>query len=140
MMDLIDLYRLAQDRNIAVDCFELNKREALSIVDDDGNCAIAINPFKLISEQDEKMKLAHELGHCMTGSFYNRYSQCDVRGRHEYRADKWAAHKLIDPDELRQAVEEGYTEAWELAERLSVTEEFVRCALYIYQCEGLLPP
>lgn len=140
MMDLIDLYRLAQDENIAVDCFELNKREALSIIDDDGNYTIAIDPFKLISEQDEKLKLAHELGHCMTGSFYNRWSTCDVREKHEYRADKWKAHKLIDPDELRQAVEEGYTEAWELAERLSVTEEFVRRALYIYQCEGLLPP
>lgn len=105
-----------------------------------GKCYIAIDPFSIKSMADGLVKVGHELGHCMTGSFYNRYSQCDVRGRHEYRADKWAAHKLIDPDELRQVVEEGYTEAWELAERLSVTEEFVRRALYIYQCEGLLPP
>ena len=138
MMNLIDLYRLAQDENIAVDCFELNKREALSIVDDNGNCAIAIDPFKLISQQDEKLKLAHELGHCMTGSFYNVYSPCDVRDRHEYRADKWASHKLIDPDKLHQAVEEGYTEPWELAEQFGVTEDFLRRAVYIYQCEGLI--
>ena len=138
MMNLIDLYRLAQDENIAVDCFELNKREALSIVDDNGNCAIAIDPFKLISQQDEKLKLAHELGHCMTGSFYNVYSPCDVRDRHEYRADKWASHKLIDPDKLHQAVEEGYTEPWELAEQFGVTEDFIRRAVYIYQCEGLI--
>lgn len=138
MMNLIDLYRLAQDENIAVDCFELNKREALSIVDDNGNCAIAIDPFKLISQQDEKLKLAHELGHCMTGSFYNVYSPCDVRDRHEYRADKWASHKLIDPDKLHQAVKEGYTEPWELAEQFGVTEDFLRRAVYIYQCEGLI--
>lgn len=31
MMDLMGLYRLAEDNDIAVDCFELKKREALSV-------------------------------------------------------------------------------------------------------------
>lgn len=84
--------------------------------------------------------LAHELGHCETGSFYCVYAAADVRGRHEYKADKWAAHKLIDPNKLRQAAADGYIEAWQLAEQLGVTEDFLRRTVYIYQCEGLLPP
>ena len=32
--------------------------------------------------------LAHELGHCEYGGFYNRYSQFDIRAKAERRADK----------------------------------------------------
>lgn len=48
MMDLMGLYRLAEDNDIAVDCFELKKREALSVMDNDGACYIAIDPFNLL--------------------------------------------------------------------------------------------
>lgn len=137
MIGLMDLYRMADSGNIDVDCFELKKREALSIIDD-GKCAIAIDPFKLTSEKNEKLKLAHELGHCMTNSFYCAYAEADVRGRHEYRADKWAVHYLIPPDKLQEALNDGYTDTWELAEQFDVTEEFVQRAVYIYQCEGLI--
>lgn len=81
---------------------------------------------------------AHELGHCITGSFYCVYAAADIRARHEYRADKWAAHYLLPPDKLQEAVDDGCTEPWQLAERFGVTEEFVRRAVYIYQCEGLI--
>ena len=46
MMDLMGLYRIADENNIAVDCFELKKREALSVMDNDGTCYIAIDPLK----------------------------------------------------------------------------------------------
>lgn len=95
MMDLMGLYRLAEDNDIAVDCFELKKREALSVMDSDGTCYIAIDPFKLASELDEKMKLGHELGHSVTGIFYNEYATCDVRRKHENRADKWAINEFV---------------------------------------------
>ena len=51
MMDLMGLYRLAEDNDIAVDCFELKKREALSVMDNDGACYIAIDPFKLLMQK-----------------------------------------------------------------------------------------
>lgn len=103
-----------------------------------GNYYIAIDLFAVRSMADGAVKTAHELGHCETGSFYNKYSPADVRSRHEYRADKWAAHALIKPDELKAAMENGCTEWWQLAEHFGVTEEFLRRAVYIYQREGLL--
>ena len=139
MKTVDNLLKLAEDNGITVDFRHVSKNTSLSVRLQD-KCFIAMDISLLFDRVKGRENLAHELGHCETGSFYCVYAAADVRGRHEYRADKWAAHKLIDTDELRQAVEEGYTEAWELAERLSVTEEFVRRALYIYQCEGLLPP
>lgn len=133
MTGLMDLYRIAEERGIEVDCFDLQKREALSMMDTDGDCFIAINPLKLLSAQDEREKLAHELGHCCTGSFYNQHAGCDIRQKHENRADKWAISKLIGKDELDALVEAGHTEIWDLAELFGVTEDFMRKAVCWYK-------
>lgn len=105
----------------------LNKRYAIFI---------DINQYQTVAE--EFSALAHEYGHCATGATHAVCSPLDLIEKHEYRADKWAVHHLIPPDKLRQAVEEGYTEPWELAERLDVTEDFLHRAVYIYKCEGLI--
>lgn len=131
-MELMALYRLAEQEEITVDCFELKKREALSMMDTDGSRYIAINPLFLTDSADEKTKLAHELGHCQTGSFYNRWATRDVRKKHENRADKWAIKKLIPKDELDDAVADGCTEIYSLAEHFGVTEDFMRKAVCYY--------
>lgn len=132
MIALSKLYQIAEEENIEVDCFDLEKRDALSMMDDDGNCYIAINPYKLRSTQEEKEKLAHELGHCITGSFYNVHATVEYRQRHENRADKWAVKQLIPADELDAAVANGCSEIWELAEHFGVTEQFMRNAVCYY--------
>lgn len=126
MTNLLGLYRMADDNGVAVDCFGLEKREALSFMDPNGECFIAIDPLKLTSIQDETMKLAHELGHCCTGSFYNRYSPFEIRQKQENKADRWAIEKLVSPDDLDDAVAQGYTDLWSLAEYFDVTEDFMR--------------
>ena len=82
--------------------------------------------------QDEKLKLTHELGHCCTGSFYNEYSACDIRQKCENRADRWAIKQLIAEEELDEAVANGHTEIWDLADYFDVTEEFMRKAVCLY--------
>ena len=131
-MELMALYRLAEQEDIPVDCFELRKREALSLMDGDGSCHIAINPLSLTDSVDEKIKLAHELGHCMTGSFYNLHAALDVRKKHESRADKWAITKLVPRDELDAAVKAGYRDVWSLADYFGVTVDFMRKAICLY--------
>lgn len=132
MKTLQEFYHIANQENIVVDHFALSKREALSIMDLDGECFIAIDPHRLSGETDERNKLAHELGHCVTGSFYNQYSDYDCRQFHENRADKWAIQKLIPVEELDDAVADGYTEIWDLAERFGVTEDFIRKTVCYY--------
>lgn len=132
MKSLREFYHIAQQNNIVVDHFELRKREALSIMDCNGECFVAIDPKRITSEADERNKLAHELGHCLTGSFYNRYSDFDCRKRHENTADKWAIHQLIPAEDLDDAIAHGCTEFWELAEWFGVAEEFIRKAVCLY--------
>lgn len=132
MKTLQEFYRIAKQENIVIDHFALSKREALSIMDIDGECYIAIDPQRLSGETDERNKLAHELGHCITGSFYNQYSDYDCRQRHENRADKWAIKKLIPVEDLDNAVADGCIEIWDLAERFGVTEDFIRKTVCYY--------
>lgn len=133
MIDLLDLYDLAEDHGTQVVWFDLEAAESLSMPLSDGSCAIAMNPWRMPTVADETVKLAHELGHCETGAFYNRYAARDVRQKYENRANKWAIKKLIPEDELIEAISKGYREPWELAEYFGVTEDFIRGALEYYK-------
>ena len=117
MADLLELYDLAEEHGTDICWFDLGAAESLSVLQSDGSCAIAMDPWRMSTLADEKVKLAHELGHCETGSFYNR----------------WAYKKLVPEDELRKAIQQGYQEPWELAEYFNVTEPFLRSALDYYR-------
>ena len=124
--NLLSLYDYAEKRGIDIDWFDLVQAPSLSLPLADGSCAIAINPWKLDTLEQETVAVAHELGHCETGSFYNQYAALDLRQKHEHRADKWAIERLIPADALDQAVADGYTEMWQLAEHFGVTIEFMK--------------
>ena len=126
MVELLELYNYAEQQEIDVDWFSMESGASLSLPLPNGKYAIAIDPYKLGSIADEKEKLGHELGHCGTCSFYNRWATCDIRKKHENRADKWAVQKLISAEDLDAAVAEGCAEMWELAERFDVTHEFMK--------------
>ena len=84
-------------------------------------------------ETEEKEKLSHELGHCATGAFYNRYAACDICERHERRANIWSIKKLIPKDELLKALDDCFcTNRFELAEHFGVSEDFMQMALDYY--------
>jgi len=94
-------------------------------------CYIAI-PVAL-DQKHEKQALAHELGHCEYGGFYNRYSRYDIRAKAERRADKWAFSKLVPYGQIMEAVHQGFTEVWELADHFDVSCEFMSRALEYYK-------
>lgn len=132
MTDLLELYNLAEEHGTQVYWFDLETAESLSMPLPDGTCAIALNPWRMHTVAGEKVKLAHELGHCEAGAFYNRWAALDLRQKHEYRATKWAIKKILPEEDLYRAYREGYREPWEMAEYLDLPEEFVRQALEFY--------
>ena len=132
MNKLNELYTLAQDENINVYCFDLPMTHSMSVCSN-GKSYVALDPFTFNSSAEEIYFLAHELGHCLTGSFYNRFSEIDIRAKHELRADKWAIKKLIPKDELMYAFEHGVIEPWDLAEYFDVTEDFILKAVEYYK-------
>ena len=131
-MEIPVLYALAQQQNIPVYRFPLPKTGSMSLMDEQGRCCIGMDEGVRDGGAQERVHLSHELGHCVTGSFYNRYAAVDCRQRHENQANRWAIQTLIPVDDLDEAVAEGCTEVWELAERFGVTEDFMRKAVCLY--------
>ncbi len=131
MVSMQSLYALARRQNIPVLQYPMPQCKSMSVQLPDGSCAIGMDP-EPIPESSERVHLSHELGHCITGSFYNIYAAADLRSRHENRADKWAIRRLIPVQELDDAIAAGYTELWELAEYFGVTEGFLKKALCLY--------
>ncbi len=125
-----DLYALAEQLGIVVLSFSLPECESISLESGD-NCYIGIDNKQLDSSKEERVHMAHELGHCVTGSFYNEYSPVDNRGKCEAIADRWAVKKLINKDEFQKQIKSGM-EVWELAEYFNVTEDFIRKAYHLY--------
>lgn len=128
-MTLLDLYQRAEQEGVDVDYFPMREVISFSLLEG----LIAMDVDKMKDSQEEKVFLAHELGHIETGSFYNVYSGLDVRGKHERRADKQAIKMLVPKDELDKAVRDGYTELWELADFFGVPCEFMEKAVKFYQ-------
>ena len=131
-MKLQSLYDLAQQENIEVLPFPVPKNGSMSVMTPEGSCYIGMDESVRDGAVRERVHLAHELGHCITGSFYNIHAAIDHRRRHENRADKWAVRRLIPVEQLDDAVAEGCTELWELAEHFGVTESFIKKAVCLY--------
>lgn len=132
-MDNSDLYRMAEEDNISVFSFRLPKTQSMSAVLPDGYMAIGIDLEAMTSTADERVHLGHEIGHCKTGSFYNRYSRFDVREKHERKANVYAVRCLMPLDEIICAYRHGCREIWDMAEYFNVTEDFAKYALMYYK-------
>lgn len=131
-MEIQALYDLAKQNNVRVRSFSLPEFGSLSVQADTGDCYIGIDEAVQDGNIQERVHMGHELGHCLTGSFYSIHTAVDSRQRHEYRADKWAVKKLVPEDDFDDAVADGCTEIWDLAERFGVTEQFMRKAVCYY--------
>lgn len=136
-MTLDGLYELAENENIDIDTMRLPNIKTIS-AHCENNYYIGIDLKELHTTADERVCLAHELGHCMTGCFYNIDSPLRYKGWHEHRANKWAVHRLVPLQELKKELSGAWNAPHEIAEHFSVTADFIHLAIYIYYCEGKL--
>ncbi len=132
MNKLRSLYRLAEQQNIPILSYPLPQTCSLALELENGQCYIGMDYTQLQDSKEHLVHLGHELGHCISGAFYNRYAKMDLRQRQEIKADKWAIQCLIPMEALDDAIAAGYTEFWELADHFGVTEEFIRKAVCLY--------
>lgn len=128
MLTLQQLYERAEAQGIEIDDFSMVELRAVSFPEG----WIAIDKRKFTSAREFKCVLAHEIGHCETGSFYNVYSSFDLKSKCEFKANKRAVQILMPLHEVRQAIADGYSAPWALAEYFDVTEDFAVMALKIY--------
>lgn len=133
------LYDLADASGIPVRGFSLPECRALSLIDDSGKCCIGIDNSRCYSSAEEKTMLAHELGHCRTGSFYDSRTPPELRRRMERRADEWAILHVLPLDDVLAACRAGLSGSYELAEFFGVEEPLMKRAIDYYimrNCNG----
>lgn len=133
-----ELYNIASLNGTQIICCDLPQSRSVSSMTHSGACYIGMDPFQIETEAQERVHLAHELGHCETGAFYGAYSPLEIRQKHESRADRWAVSRLVPADELERVINSGTVEVWELAEYFNVTEEFMHKALKIHALKNSL--
>ncbi|MCQ2399285.1 MAG: ImmA/IrrE family metallo-endopeptidase, partial [Clostridia bacterium] len=78
------------------------------------------------------VKIAHEIGHCVTDSFYTQTDDKRKRYRCEKKADEWAITKIVPEETFVRALKEGCREPWEFAEEFGVTEDFAQKVMNYY--------
>lgn len=134
-MDILNkLYNIAEQNDITVENLRMTEAEAFCLP-----CGeICIDYAKITESSSETVKLAHELGHVFTGSFYTAGSSPAARAAAEGRADVWAIKTLVPKDRLLRLSARGYLTCWEVAAHFNITEEFAEKALRYYNC--ILPP
>ena len=78
-------------------------------------------------------------GSCRTGqSTEQRNSPFQLVEQAEYRANADAFRCSLPPDEIRAAMQAGYTEPWQLAEYFDLEESYIKKALHYWtQCRGI---
>ena len=127
---VIDFFSLAEDAGVPVVRLPLPETGSLSIQAGKTG-VIGLDDSRPMTAAEEQACVGHELGHCLYGGFYTRATPFDIAERHEVRADKWYILNAIPRRTLFSLLRRGY-DAWEIAEQLNTTEEYVRRAYYYY--------
>lgn len=131
------LYDVAKEHNCYI---TQNKTKASKsfVMETNDAYYINIDASRIETSAEKRVCLAHELGHCISGTTYTINHSSLYRGSAEYKADYRAAQLIMPICDLKDCICRGITEKYELAEYFNVTEEFIDRTLYIYSNKGLL--
>lgn len=130
-MELNELYKIAEEKGIKVMDFPLPQNRAVTISTANG-CYVGVDPAVFGREWEEKLVIAHEMGHIATGSFYNNGDNINERKLHEARVHRWVINRLVPENELKAAVKNGCSDTSELAEIFGIPESFMAEVLKYY--------
>lgn len=130
-MNLNKLYDIADKENVSVINFKMKNKAIIGRIGK--KYCIGLNYSKISNSREEKEILAEELGHYYYDSLYSTFSSITEIQQKEYRAKKWKCKVLVSVNDLRNAIQKGYTNLYEIAEELCVSEETVKFAYNYYK-------
>lgn len=143
MTRLEELHQLAYDNSIPIDTSCPADIISMSVRLPGGLKIIGLSADEISDGEGTPTSLeclAHELGHCITDSFYTGYSPLELRAKPERRADAWAIEKLIPYEALCAAVSSGCREVWELSEYFGVSGGFILKTVDYYKSKNKSVP
>lgn len=130
-METNALYTLATENGVTVDFFPMpqSKSACISV---NGRDYVALD--NTVKGSEERVCLAHELGHCLTSAFYSLYSPIALRDMAENKAKQWTIKTLVPFKDLKTAIKNGICDLSLLADHFGVTENLMEQALHYYSC------
>ena len=130
VMNTNELYSLLDKKGIQTHTIAcpLSKAISLNLC---GNKFIGIDPSVLKNEYDERLVLAHEIGHALTDAFYTENDNPIFISRMEHRANKKTVEMLVPKNKLEAVLNE-QTTVFALSEHFAVPEEMIKKAFWIY--------
>lgn len=131
MDKLLSLYRKLGDAGAGFYSWDLCGEMAVTL-EVNGRYGIFMDFGAIDDSAEEAVVVAHEGGHFSTGATHKLCSRYDLIEKHEYKAWKWAVQNYISEDDLDDAIADGYTDIWSLAEHFDVTPDFMRKAVCWY--------
>lgn len=141
MEKLSKLYRIAEQNEIIIEEDCPKNLVSLSLCFPNQTMLISLSDLSQAPADTTRLEcFAHELGHCMTGSFYRGHSPFELRAKHEYTANKWAINKLIPFPSLVRAAKDGCRERYQFAEYFGVSESFIQKAVDYHASQGNFLP
>lgn len=130
-METNKLYNLAENTGVTVDFVNIPTARAM-VLELYGKTFLAIDKQVRSGSAEEKVLLAHELGHINTNSCYPLSSPLSAKKICERKADRWAIKNLIPLSDLLEAYKNGNESIQSLADIFGVTEDFMQKALEFY--------
>lgn len=130
-MTLDRLFEIANELGIEIDDVPMRELQAVSYPEK----WIAIDRRKFKDDTEYKCALAHEIGHCETGSFYRIGTYEHDRDLNEHLANRYAAELLLPLSELLRTMHGGTLFGPILARMYDVTREFADMVLDLYDQE-----
>ena len=140
-MDLMQLYGYAEQKGIIVAPWKIDNRKACAIKMK-REYHILMNDRLIDGERDERVVLAHELGHCRSDRMYYLQDYCNPLykaniAKAERKAKDEMCRLLVSPDELKKALRENDTE-YAAAESLDIDLFTFRDVVEYYQTKGVI--
>ena len=140
-MNLTELYNYAEQKGVTVAFWKINGQKACAL--NVHNCYhIVMNNCLIDGERDERVVLAHELGHCRSDrmyylqDFYNPLYKANI-AKAERKAKDEACRLLVDPDKLKKALRENDTK-YAAAESLDLDIYSLEEIITYYKRKGLI--
>lgn len=142
LSDLEILYEDIENAGIFVYNFHVSETKKAACLYIDSIKSIAMDKPQITTSAEEYVILAEEFAHYETNALYfvEATSNTPIGRRNriacEGSAKRYAIKKLLPFDKLEEAICDGISATWELAEYFNVTEDFIRDAMkyYFEQC------
>ena len=100
--------------------------------------AVGLNFLKLKTVRQVRTAMLHESGHLHTGALHKVDSPFQLVAQNEHRADADSFRRCLPAEEICQAMRQGYTEPWQLADYFDLDEDYIKTALHYWtECRGI---